>query len=82
MREGAAVEGMSVIELDHEYYGRRRLWCDRQPPLLFTKNETNTSDRVCVRHRSRDNWCAVGLVSSRMVGPLATPAQASRSGQE
>ena len=43
MREGKAAKGMSVIELDHEYYGRRRLWCERQPTLLFTENETNTS---------------------------------------
>ena len=42
MREGEAAKGMSVIELDHEYYGRRRLWCERQPTLLFTENETNT----------------------------------------
>ncbi len=42
MREGEADGGMSVIELDHEYYGRRRLWCERQPTLLFTENETNT----------------------------------------
>jgi hypothetical protein len=42
MRQGQPVKGMSVIELDHEYYGRRRLWCDRQPTLLFTENETNT----------------------------------------
>src|SRR6266513_1841195 len=43
MREGKAAKGMSVIELDHEYYGRRRLWCERQPTLLFTENEKNTS---------------------------------------
>ncbi len=42
MREGEAAKGMSVIALDHEYYGRRRLWCDRQPTLLFTENETNS----------------------------------------
>ncbi|HEU0069231.1 MAG TPA: glucosidase, partial [Nitrospiraceae bacterium] len=42
MREGDAAKDMSVIELDHEYYGRRRLWCDRQPTLLFTENETNS----------------------------------------
>ncbi|CUS38890.1 MGH1-like glycoside hydrolase domain-containing protein [Candidatus Nitrospira nitrificans] len=42
MREGKAVDGMSVIELDHEYYGERRLWCHGKPPLLFTENETNT----------------------------------------
>jgi len=42
MRQGQPANGMSVIELDHEYYGRRRLWCERQPTLLFTENETNT----------------------------------------
>jgi hypothetical protein len=42
MREGKAVGGMSVIELDHEHYGERRLWCERQPTLLFAENETNT----------------------------------------
>jgi hypothetical protein len=33
--------GMSVIELAHDYYGRRRLLCEGAPPLLFTENETN-----------------------------------------
>ena len=42
MREGKAVGEMSVIELDHEYYGERRLWCEGTPQLLFTENETNT----------------------------------------
>jgi hypothetical protein len=42
MREGKTVDEMSVIELDHEYYGERRLWCEGQPQLLFTENETNT----------------------------------------
>ena len=42
MRAGAASHGMSVVELDHEYYGERRLWCERQPMLLFTENETNS----------------------------------------
>ncbi len=42
MRKGLASEGLSVIELDHEYYGGRRLWCERKPTLLFTENETNS----------------------------------------
>ncbi|MDH5641901.1 MAG: glucosidase, partial [Nitrospira sp.] len=42
MREGTPSKDMSVIELDHDYYGTRRLWCDRKPPLLFTENETNS----------------------------------------
>ncbi|MDH5337703.1 MAG: glucosidase, partial [Nitrospira sp.] len=42
MRAGKPVQGMSIIEFDHEYYGQRRLWCEGKPPLLFTENETNT----------------------------------------
>ncbi len=42
MREGSPVHGMSVIDLNHDYYGKRRLWCERQPPMLFTENETNS----------------------------------------
>ncbi|MGE0642852.1 MAG: glucosidase [Nitrospira sp.] len=42
MREGASVNSWSVIELNHEYYGERRLWCERSPTLLFTENETNS----------------------------------------
>jgi len=30
-----------VIELDEIYLGRRRLYCDGSPDLLFTENETN-----------------------------------------
>ncbi len=42
MREGASVNNWSVITLNHEYYGERRLWCERKPTLLFTENETNS----------------------------------------
>ena len=42
LKEGQAVTDMSVIETNHDYYGKRRLLCDGQPPLLFTENETNT----------------------------------------
>ncbi|MBH0192639.1 MAG: glucosidase, partial [Nitrospira sp.] len=42
MREGRSTHDVSVIELDHDYYGKRQLWCDRRPPLLFTENETNS----------------------------------------
>jgi len=42
MREGESGTGTSIIELNHEYYGQRRLLCDRQPTLLFTENETNS----------------------------------------
>src|ERR1043165_9464698 len=31
----------ATIELDHFYYGRRFLYCEGAPSLLFTENETN-----------------------------------------
>jgi hypothetical protein len=34
--------GLPVIELDQEYYGRRWLYCEGQPELLFTENDTNS----------------------------------------
>jgi hypothetical protein len=36
------VEGASVIALQEASYGRRWLYCEQAPPLLFTENETNT----------------------------------------
>jgi hypothetical protein len=39
---GEPIDGVSVIETVHEYYGMRRLFCEKQPALLFTENETNT----------------------------------------
>ena len=42
MRQGDSGPGVSVVEFDHEYYGRRQLLCEGSPDLLFTENETNT----------------------------------------
>ncbi|MCP9447940.1 MAG: glucosidase [Nitrospira sp.] len=42
MREGRGIRNSSIIVLDHDYYGRRLLYCEGTPPLLFTENETNT----------------------------------------
>jgi hypothetical protein len=39
---GVPIDAASVIETVHDYYGVRRLLCDKQPPLLFTENETNS----------------------------------------
>jgi hypothetical protein len=39
---GDPVDDAAVIETVHEYYGLRRLLCDKQPTLLFTENETNS----------------------------------------
>ncbi len=45
LRRAEAPEGrdgdVSAIEMDHDYYGARSLWCEGAPPLLFTENETN-----------------------------------------
>ena len=42
MRKGTPMPGVSVVEFDHDYYGRRQLLCEGSPDLLFTENETNT----------------------------------------
>jgi hypothetical protein len=42
MRSGSGSPGLCVVELTHDYYGRRWLYCEGAPPLLFTENETNT----------------------------------------
>src|SRR5690348_13932944 len=39
---GEPVEDASVIETVHEYYGFRRLLCDKDPTLLCTENDTNS----------------------------------------
>jgi hypothetical protein len=39
--QAEAVAGASVVEMNESYYGRRWLYCDGQPELLFTENETN-----------------------------------------
>jgi hypothetical protein len=41
LRQGATVRKASVVQLTHEYYGHRWLYCDGLPELLFTENETN-----------------------------------------
>lgn len=42
MRQGEASGKASVVEFDHDYYGKRRFLCEGSPELLFTENETNT----------------------------------------
>ena len=42
MKAGLAVQGSSVVEFNHDYYGQRRLLYGGAPTLLFTENETNT----------------------------------------
>ncbi|HEX8141590.1 MAG TPA: hypothetical protein VF553_03280 [Pyrinomonadaceae bacterium] len=43
MKRGESVAGRAAsIELEHSRYGRRLLYCEGEPRLLFTENETNT----------------------------------------
>ncbi len=42
LRRGERTDDGSVIELNHDYYGYRRLVCEGHPELLFTENETNS----------------------------------------
>ncbi|HUQ31257.1 MAG TPA: hypothetical protein VM095_04015, partial [Pyrinomonadaceae bacterium] len=55
LRRGATNEGteanVTLIELEHEYYARRRLTCEGAPELLFTENETNNHKLFGVRNR-------------------------------
>jgi len=41
LHRGSAIEGVVPIELSHEYYGKRWLYAEGAPTLLFTENETN-----------------------------------------
>ena len=41
LREDPPVPGASVVALDETTYGERWLYCEGQPPLLFTDNDTN-----------------------------------------
>jgi hypothetical protein len=42
LRRDAAAE-VAAITLNHYYYGKRWLYCENDPELLFTENETNHS---------------------------------------
>ena len=41
LRKGDSLKDAGVVECAHHYYGRRRLFCEGAPDLLFTENETN-----------------------------------------
>ncbi len=42
LERSAGPDGASLVTLDDERYGRRLLYCEGSPELLFTDNETNT----------------------------------------
>jgi len=41
IRDAGNVKGVNVVEADHATLGKRWLYCDASPELLFTENETN-----------------------------------------
>jgi hypothetical protein len=41
LRKGKGLRQAGLITLDQDYYGKRHLWCEGAPDLLFTENETN-----------------------------------------
>ncbi len=41
LRRAKGRERPVIIEVNHHYYGRRCLYCEDSPDLLFTENETN-----------------------------------------
>ena len=41
LQRGKVQGGGAAIEVDHPFYGRRWLYCEGSPELLFTENETN-----------------------------------------
>ncbi|MFN0084717.1 MAG: MGH1-like glycoside hydrolase domain-containing protein [Blastocatellia bacterium] len=45
--------GGAAIEVDHHSYGRRYLYCEGEPGLLFTENETNVRRLYGVENGSR-----------------------------
>jgi hypothetical protein len=40
--DGPNGEKAATVELEHPQYGKRRLYCEGEPGLLFTENETNS----------------------------------------
>jgi hypothetical protein len=59
LRSVEAEEGVRAIDLEHEYYGERRLLCEGEPELLFTENESNNLRLYGVENGS--SWVKDGI---------------------
>jgi hypothetical protein len=74
---------MAVIELNEEQYGRRYLYCEGAPELLFTENETNTERLFNEPNTSRfakdgiNNFVVNGELSAVNEGQSGTKAAAN-----
>jgi hypothetical protein len=71
----------ALIELEHEYYGRRLLYCEGTPTVLFTENETNTQRLFGVANRQpyvKDAFHEYVIRGAReAVNPLQTGTKAA-----
>ncbi len=52
LRAGESVKGVKAIALSHDHYGERILYCEGQPELLFTENDTNHQRLYGVENRT------------------------------
>jgi len=74
--------GCSVIELDENIYGRRALYCQGTPSLLFTENETNHARLGGVISESMyvkdgiNNYVVDGVHDAINAGQVGTKASA------
>jgi hypothetical protein len=59
MRRSQDVKNTSVVQLCHQSYGHRWLFCEGVPELLFTENETNT--RRLYGHDSGSEFAKDGI---------------------
>jgi hypothetical protein len=75
------IPGVEIIGLDHPKYGRRRLFCDGTPQLLFVENETNlqrlygASNRVAWVKDAIHEYLIKGIAGA--VNPAQTGTKAS-----
>ncbi len=76
-----SVKNSSAIQLWHKYYGQRWLFCDENPDLLFTENDTNTERLYGYPNRSLyvkdgiNNYVVAG--DQDAVNPLLVGTKAS-----
>jgi hypothetical protein len=76
-----SVKGASTIQLWHNYYGQRWLFCQGSPELLFTENDTNTERLYGSPNESRyvkdgiNNYIVEGEHGA--VNPLSTGSKAA-----
>ncbi len=76
LHRGAPLEGLTAVELHHYYYGRRWLYCEGLPELLFTENETNRQRLFRVDNDSAHVKDGINDYVVRGIKLAVNPAQA------